>query len=252
MSPFVLYLRQVRFENRAFMRNPAAAFFTYAFPLIFMVILNVVFGGQTVAPGQKGAEFYTPAIIAFSIVNACYTNLAMTVTTLRDNGVLKRVHGTPLPTWIYLAARMSVSIVVGLELVVIVLAFGLVAYGVTVPLDQLPAMLATLLIGCAAFCALGLAVSGLVPNASAAPAVVNATILPLLFISDVFVPIDRTSLLAQVADVFPVRHLAVALQAAFTPNLHGGPDAGDLLWMAAWAVIGIVVALRAFTWEPRD
>ncbi len=175
----------------------------------------------------------------------------MTVTTLRDNGVLKRIHGTPLPTWIYLLARITVSILVGLELVAIVLAFGALAYGVTVPIDQLPALLVILLAGCTAFCALGLAVSGLVPNASAAPAVINATILPLLFISDVFVRLDSASFLAQIANVFPVRHLALALQAAFTPAVRGGPNAADLAWVLGWAVVGLVVALRTFSWEPR-
>lgn len=251
MNDLRLLARQIRYENRAFWRNPAAAFFTFAFPLIFMVIFSVIFGNRDVGPGQSAASFYTPAIIAFSIITACYTNLAMSVTTIREEGILKRVHGTPLPTWVYLCARVGESILVGLILVVIVMVFGDIVYGVALPLDQAPLLLLVLLLGCAAFCALGLAVSGLVPNANAAPAVVNATVLPLLFISDVFVPIDRGSFLAQIAGIFPVRHFADALQAVFTPSVNGTVSATDLAWIVAWAVLGMVLALRTFTWEPR-
>lgn len=89
-----LLLRQVAAENRAFWRNPASAFFTFAFPLVFMVILDLVFatGG-----GELALVFYTPAIIAFAIVNAGFTTLAMSITIARDEGILKRIHGTPCP-----------------------------------------------------------------------------------------------------------------------------------------------------------
>ena len=99
-----LIARQVRYENTAFWRNPAAAFFTFAFPLIFMVLFNLILQGNF--GSQNAAEFFTPAIITFSIVNACYTNIAMTVSLARDEGILKRVRGTPLPGWSYLVARM--------------------------------------------------------------------------------------------------------------------------------------------------
>ena len=101
-----------------------------------------------------------------------------------------------------------------------------------------------LLLGCACFCALGLAMSGLVPNERAAPAVVNAIILPLLFISDIFLRIPPDNLLAKVGNLFPVRHFAVALQGIWTPGINGPLDPMDLVWVAAWTVIGLPLALR--------
>ena len=249
MSAIGLTLRQVRFENRTFWRNPAAAFFTFVFPLLFMVIFNVVFAG-----GAEGAgRFFTPAIIVFAVVTATYTNLAMTVTVARDDGILKRIRGTPLPALSYLLARMIHAALLALLLVIIVAAFGAVFYGVPVPWDRLPALLATLVVSAAAFCALGLALTGVIPNADAAPAIVNATILPLFFISNVFIPLQNApQWLDVVSSIFPVRHFADAMLRIYDPAAAGsGFSPSDVGVIALWGIAGLVLALRSFSWEPR-
>ena len=243
-----LVARQVRAENTAFWRNPAAAFFTFAFPLIFMVLFNLILTGQD-ADGNA-AQFYTPAIICFSIVNACYTSIAMTVSLARDDGILKRIRGTPMPGWAYLVARMIQAVIVALLLVVIVSGVGLLAFDVPLPVGQLPLLLLVLVVSGTSFCALGLALAGLIPNAAAAPAIVNATVLPLYFISDVFLQVDDASVLSQIGNLFPIRHLANVLQAVWNPVVRPF-DPIDLVWIAAWGVVGLVVAVRTFTWEPR-
>jgi ABC-2 type transport system permease protein len=248
MSGIGLTLRQVRYENLAFWRNPAAAFFTFVFPLLFMVIFNVLVGG-----GEDGGRFFTPAIIVFSVITATFTNIAMSLTMARDEGILKRIRGTPLPAWAYLGGRILHAAGVALLLVVIVAAFGAVFYGVPVPWAQLPALLVTLLLGAATFCALGLAVAAFVPNADAAPAVVNAVILPLLFISNVFIPLQNApEWINVVSEIFPVRHFADAMLRIYDVNTLGaGFSNGDLAVMAIWGVIGLFVAARFFSWEPR-
>jgi ABC-2 type transport system permease protein len=246
-----LLVRQIRYENRAFWRNPAAAFFTFAFPLLFMFVFQAIFGAQVEGSGLTAAAFFTPGIVAFSIVNACFTSLAMTTVAVREEGILKRIRGTPLPSLVYLSARIAHAVLVGLLLVVVVATFGALAYGVAFPWSELPLLIVTLFLGSACFCALGLAISGLVPNERAAPAVVNAIILPLLFISDVFLRIPPDNTLAAVGNLFPVRHFAIALQGIWTPAINGPLDPIDLAWVAAWAVLGLIVALRTFRWEPR-
>jgi ABC-2 type transport system permease protein len=251
MSAASLTLRQVAAENRAFWRNPAAAFFTFAFPLIFMVVFNVLFGGSVPAGAEfTAADFFTPGIIAFSVITACYTNIAMTITASREEGILKRVRGTPLPAWAYIGGRIGQSILVTILLVVIVSAFGFFAYGVKLPIDRLPFMLAALVLGAATFCALGIAISGFIPNADAAPAVVNLSILPLLFVSNVFIYIED-GILQTISELFPVRHFADALQSIYHPEWAGPLDPLDLVWVAGWGIAGLVVASRTFTWEPR-
>ena len=255
MTGLRLALRQVRAENRAFWRNPAAAFFTFAFPLIFMVVFNVLFGGSS-PPGAvyTASHFFTPAIVALSIITACYTNIAMTITSARDEGVLKRVRGTPLPEWAYLAGRIGQAVLVSILLVAIVSAFGRIAYGVDFPLDRLPFLVAALVLGAATFCALGVAISGFIPNADASPAIVNASILPLLFISNVFAQVGDNfpAWLDTLSRVFPIRHFADLLHAAWDPRVTD-PGLDPVPWavLGLWLVVGVVVASRFFTWEPR-
>jgi ABC-2 type transport system permease protein len=251
-----LALRQARYDNRSFWRNSAAAFFTFVFPLMFLVIFNLVFGSQTITvPGGEvdTSTFYVPAIVALSVINACYTNIAMGVVFSRDTGLLKRYRGTPLPASAFLAGRILQALWVATILIVLVLGAGAIFYGVSIPADRLPALVVSLLVGAAAFCALGLAISALVPNAEAAPAVINASILPLLFISNIFIPTESApAWLNSVASVFPVRHLAEALHAPFNPFTSGdGFEWKSLGVLAVWGVVGVVAAVRTFSWQPR-
>lgn len=257
MKTLSLGLRQIRYELVAFYRNPASAFFTFVFPLMFLVIFNLLFGNEELeldGGTTNVSTFYVPAIAALSVINACYTGVAMSMTFSRDQGLLKRLRGTPLPASSFLIGRVLFMTLVALSLVVIVTLFGTIFYGVDVPTNTLPAFIVSLMIGAAAFSILGLAITSFIPNADAAPAVVNASILPLLFISDVFIPIDEDSpqWLALIGDVFPVKHLSVALQTAFNPFESGtGFEPGHLGIIVLWGAIGAVVAARRFSWEPR-
>ncbi len=252
MSSVALAVRQVAYENRAFWRNPAAAFFTFVFPLMFMVLFNVLFGGNRSA-GVPVSEFYTPAVIAFAVITATYTNIAMMVTVARDNGILKRMRGTPLPPWVYLAGRIVHAVLVAGLLVVIVAAFGAIFYDVRFPWDRLPALVLTLIVGAASFCALGLAIAGVIPNADSAPAIVQFSVLPLTFVSNVFIDMrGAPAWINTFSEVFPVRHLADALLGIYNPATTGAGFAwADLLVLALWGAGGLLVALRFFSWEPR-
>jgi ABC-2 type transport system permease protein len=256
MSDFALTLKQVRFENRAFWRNPAAAFFTFAFPLMFLVIFNLLFGNEEIGPpGERisTSTFYVPAISAFSIITATYTNLAISLSFARDTGVLKRIRGTPLPPWAYMLGRVVHSMLLCVALVAITTAFGALFYDVDIPSETMPAVIVTLLVGGAAFSALGLAATAVVPNAEASPAIINASILPLLFISDIFIPLDDApEWLSTVGNIFPVKHLSEAMQTAFSPFTTGsGFEWVDLAVVAGWGAAGMILALGFFAWEPR-
>jgi ABC-2 type transport system permease protein len=250
-----LAVGQVRFEQKAFWRNPPAAFFTFAFPLIFLVIFTALLGNDTsTLPGGdevSNATYYTGSILAFSVITATYTNLAMSVTYSRDEGVLKRIRGTPMPPWAYLLSRVLNAALVTAILIVIVLIFGRIFYDIALPGGRFGAFAVTMLVGGASFCALGLALTGFIPNADAAPAVVNASILPLLFLSGVFIPIDDgPQWIRTVANIFPVRHFLVAsLESFLGPG--SGWRLGDLVVVAVWGLAGLLIATRFFTWEPR-
>ncbi|HWL90193.1 MAG TPA: ABC transporter permease, partial [Actinomycetota bacterium] len=187
MSDLGLLARQVIYTNRAFWRNPASAFFTFVFPLLFLVIFTTLLGNEEVDTGTaviKTSTYYVAAQGAFGLISACFTNVALLIVFARDKGVLKRIRGTPLPPWVFLSARVLHATLIGLILVAITVAFGAVFYDASVPTGiALGQFVATLLVGAACFSALGLAVSGMIPNADAGPPIVNAIILPLLFLS---------------------------------------------------------------------
>ena len=250
MNRVGLVARQVRYEDIAFWRNPVAAGFTFLFPVIFMILAQLVLADRIDVPGVPSAVFYTPAIVAFTVVNVCFVSIAMTVTLTRDQGVLKRIRGTPLSLGSYLAARVIHAMLITLLLTAIVVISGGVSFGAPIPIDQLPTLVLVVTLGATAFAALGLAVAGLIPDAHAAPALVNAIVLPLYVISDVVIPIDAGSPVAMIAGLFPVQHLAAALQSVWQPATQP-LDPMDLAWLAAWGLLGLLVALRTFSWEPR-
>lgn len=248
-------LRLVRYTNKAFWRNPANAFFTFAFPLMFLVIFTGLFGNDNITVAGREisvSTFYVSAIATFSIITATYTNLAINVSFSRDAGVLKRIRGSPLPGWAFMAGRIGHAILVTILLVAIVVTFGAFFYDAEVPTRTLPAFLTTIAVGAATFSALGLALTGAIPNADASPAIVNATILPLLFLSGIFIPIqDPNAWYVTVAKVFPVYHFAEAMNSAYFSPTGSGFEGGDLLVMGAWGLAGVLLAARFFSWEPR-
>ena len=256
MSEISLAIRQLKYENKAFWRNPPAAFFTVAFPLMFLVVFNLLFGNDT-TPIEGGevssSTFYVPAIAALSVISACYVNVAIGVSFSRDNGTLKRVRGTPLPAWAFLFGRITLATLVAFLLVAVVTTAGAVFYNVSVPTTTMPAFIVTVLIGAASFSALGLAITSIIPNAEASPAVVNASILPLQFISGIFIPLDNApGWLKNVADLFPVKHFADATHTAFSPFTVGAGFEWDRLGvLALWGIVGVVAAIKYFSWEPR-
>ena len=249
--------RQARFENKAFWRNPAAAFFTFAFPILFLVVFTSIFNDTSTLPTGvevSNSTYYTASILAFSVVTACFTNVAMSLSASRDQGILKRVRGTPLPPSSYVVGKLLHSIFVMAILVVIVCSFGFVFYDIDVPTTSALAFVVTLMVGAATFCSLGVAATALIPNAEAAPAVVNGIVMPLLFVSGVFIPIDGApGWMKAIGSVFPIKPFLESGIESFIPppSNPSGWSGGQLLAVAVWGVIGLLAAARFFNWEPR-
>ncbi len=257
-----LVWQQIRYQNKIFWRSPISAFFTIVFPLMFLIIFATLFGSEELGDtGVTTAQFYAPALAVFGAVSATYTNLGIGTAISRDEGILKRVRGTPLPPWIYMAGRVGSAIWIAFIAVVLMMGVGVVAYGVNIYAAALPAALLTFVVGVACFAALGLLLAALAPSGEAAPAIANATLLPLAFISDIFVAPSENSpgWSATLGDIFPLKHFAVAFSDAFHPDRVAAAGSswldhfhwGDLGVMALWLVGGVILAVRFFTWEPR-
>jgi ABC-2 type transport system permease protein len=254
-STLALVWRQVRYQLLLFWRVPVGLFFTLVLPLIMLVLFNALFGDTIVDTGSGEwpvRQFYTGGLAVFTAVSATYTNLANMIPIRRDEGVLKRWRGTPMPTSIYVAGAIGGAVVLAFIGVTIMLTLGVVAYDLQIDAAKLPAAILTFAVGVSSFAALGMAVAGLVPTASAASAVANATILPLAFVSNIFIVVeDPPRWLDLIGDVFPLKPFVEAFQDAFNPTVAAPAFAWEkLAFVALWGIAGAIGAVRWFRWEP--
>lgn len=245
-----LLWHQIRYEQLSFWRNPQSAFFTFIFPVVIIVIFGAVFGGASNGGsyfyGLSSMQYYVPTIAALSVLGACYSQLAIVLAMRRQNGILKRLRATPLPAWTYFGGLLAHCVMISVVEVALIIGVGRL-YGVPFP-THWTAIVVTLVLGAASFCALGVAVASLIRNSEAAPAVVQFILFPLVFISGTYFPIHST-LLNTIADVLPVRPFNEALLGPFAQ--HTGFDWNHLGVLLAWGIAGAVIAVRRFRWDPR-
>ena len=240
---------QIRYEQLSFWRNPQSAFFTFVFPVVIIVIFGALFrnvGRSSYFYGLSALQYYVPTIAAMSVLGSCYSQLAIVLATRRQDGILKRVRATPLPAWGYFLGLLAHCVLVSLVDVVLIVGVGRL-FGVPLPTHWMALML-TLVLGAACFCALGVAVASLIRNAEAAPAVVQLILFPLLFLSGTYLPIHSAAL-NRAASMLPVRPFNEALLGPLAR--HTGLNWHSLAVLAAWGAVGTVVAIWRFRWEPR-
>jgi ABC-2 type transport system permease protein len=256
VSNLVLVACQIGYEQRSFWRNRSAAFFTFAFPLLMLVIFGSLNRGNKITTLGVGhlayAEYFVPSMLTLGVMTACFVNVGTVLSVRRQSGQLKRLRGTPLRPWVFLAGVLGNALVLAVVIAGLVILTGVALFGVRLPSHWLTLALCVT-IGALAFCAMGVAATGLTTDSSseAAGAVLNGIFFPILFISGAFFPVSGASFLSKVAGVLPVRHFITATFSTFDPRLHGaGLNGSDLLLIGAWGILGGVAALRYFKWEP--
>jgi ABC-2 type transport system permease protein len=257
MSAASLVAHQARYDLRAFRRNTRARIFTLAVPVVLLLILVSLFRSGTVKAGGVVvdiAAYYVPHIAAMAIVGAGLINLLITIVAKRESGSLKRRRATPVPAWVLIAGDATTSVVSAVVIVAVLVAIGSIGFGLHVTGAALGLAAVETVIGAAAFCCLAYALSGLVATAESAGPMVQLSTLPVYFISGIYIPDNALPhWLLDIANVLPVRPLAVALQAAFVPATNGGQRFAlvPLLVVVAWGVAGLIIAVRTFSWVPK-
>jgi ABC-2 type transport system permease protein len=244
VSPAALAWRQFRFERRMFWRNPSAAFFNFALPLIFLFLIASVFGLNA-----KDRGILIPGIAGMSVMTTTFTALAFNVTFLREQGILKRIKGTPLPPIAYFGGLIANAVVNAVVQVALVIAIGRVIYSVPLPHDWLE-LVVFVLLGVVAFSSLGIAMAQAIPNFDAAAAYVNAVFLPMIFISGTFYESKHLpAVVDAAARVLPLRHVIDGLRGAIVRGSGLTHHVEGLVVLSAWAGAGIFLAVRYFRWE---
>ena len=255
-GPLALLAHQARYDTLASMRNPRARFFTFMFPILLLIIFSSVLGhGKTtvvVGTHVSLSRYFVGGILAMSIITAAYAGLVITIATAREAGILKRRRATPVPPAILIGGQALATLVTATITAVLLLAVARVGYGIGFSAGALAAMGVTAVVGTMTFACLGYAVAGLIGSPDAAQPVVQATMLPLYFISGVWIPTASLSpALRHIAEVFPIEHLAAAFHLASVRAAFAGALAPrDLAVLALWAIAAAAFAARRFSWLP--
>jgi ABC-2 type transport system permease protein len=246
-----LFLHELRAQQLLFWRNREAAFFSFLFPIILLVLLGSVYGDGDIE-GVRGSTYLLAGLIGYGVAAAAFASLAITLVVRREAGLLKRVRGTPLSPGLYLSAVItSIVIVIALQAgaQVLIGRFLLDADWPASPVS----FVVVLLVGTAAFAALGLAVTTAVRTAEGSSAVVNAIYLPMAFISGAFFsPRDLPRFLEVLSEALPLTYLLRLIRSTFIEGEVLSSSPGEIAAVVVWGLAGLVVALRVFRWEPRE
>lgn len=255
-------LSRVGVELRLFFRDGLSVGFIFAFPVVMLVIFGSVFGDQDAGPGVSFIQYFLAGMVATGVMLSSFQNLALSIADERDQGLLKRLHGTPMPPSAYLVGKIGTVLVLGLCQTALTLLTAVLFFGVDLPTE--PSRWLTFawvyLLGTAAGSVLGIGVSALPRSAQEANAVITPIVIVLQFVSGVyFVFGDLPGWMQSFASVFPLKWLAQGMRSVFLPDSFAAAEpAGDwqhglmVLVLVVWVVVGTALCLRTFRWTRRD
>ena len=238
--------RQYRLERRLFWRNPSAAFFNFLLPLLFLAFFGAIFHGN-----QHDLNVIVPGIAGMAVMSTTFTALAYNMTFLREQGVLKRMRGTPMPSISYLLGIAGNSVTNAAIQIAIITVAGRVFFGTGWPRDW-GELILFVAVGVLCFASLGVAFSHAIPNFESTAAYVNAVFLPVIFVSGVFYDAARApGFMKGIAQALPLYHVINGLSGSMVKGTSLTTNVSSLGVIAAWAVLGIALAVRGFSWDAR-
>ena len=247
-----IFVHELRGELQLYSRSRELAFFTFMLPLIFFVLLGSVYGSGDTINGYRGADYLLTGMIGYGLIATAFAGLAIVIVIRRENGVLKRLRATPLPSPVYIAAVLLTTLIAFAVMAACLIALAMILFGASFPKAPVSLVL-TLLLGGVCFAALGVGITGFIRRAEGASAVINAISLPVAFISGAFFSQQHfPEVLQKVADVLPLTYF---IDLVGDVMLKGTPiwnEPKDVTVILAWGIVGAVVSLRYFRWVPRE
>ncbi len=248
-----LFLHELRTEQVLFWRNREAAFFTFFLPVIFFLVFGSIYGKSVITKEHiKAAPFLQAGMIGYGVASTAFAGLAITMVIRRESGVLKRIRATPLPPWTYLVAVLVSTFITFLIEATVLILLGKLLFSVAFPARPLSLFL-VLVVGAAAFAAMGLGLTGFIRSAEGSSAVVNFVYLPMAIISGTFfTPKDYPGFLRAIANLLPLTYFTKLTRDVMVLHHHIWSETEALAVVLLWGVIGLIAALRGFRWQPRE
>jgi ABC-2 type transport system permease protein len=255
-------LSRGRIEVKTFFREREAVVFIFALPAVLLLLLGSIFNSEHVhVPGVTTGQLYAAGMIAGGIMATSFQYLGISVASERDQGMLKRLYGTPLPHSAYFVGKIIQVFVCVIAEVALLMIVGVAFYHLHLP--STPGKWLTLawicLLGGTACALLGLGVSSLARSGRSASPIITLPFLVLEFISGIFVPFsDVPRALQTVAAIFPLKWMAQGLRSVFLPPqavalepAHSWELGRVALVLALWIAAGLILCIRTFRWQTR-
>lgn len=249
-------------ELRQFFRQRESMMFTFAFPIIMLLIFGTIFGDATIAKTDVTIrQYFVAGMIATGVMLSSFQSLGIWIAMERDDGTLKRLRGTPLPAMAYFLGKIGMVLISSVVQTVLLFAVGALFFDISLPsTPQLWLRLGwVFLLGVSAGTVLGIAASSLARNGRSAPAVISPIAIVLQFISGVYFVFGQLpGWLQTVGAIFPLKWLAQGIRACLLPDAYqlaepaGSWELGrTALILLAWLIVGLLVCLRTFRWLPQ-
>ncbi len=267
MRTLTLGARRTSYEVKTYFRQGDSVFFTFLFPLVMLTIFSVAFSESSFGVDGDGndvsaATFYLPAMLAAGLLLSGLQNMAIDIAMEKSDGTLKRFGGTPLPVVSYFMGKIGQVLVTGILQAALLIAVAGIVFRVPLPTE--PERWATFawvfLLGVITSAVLGIGLSGLPRSGKSATAVIIPITLVLQFISGVYLPFSNLpEWLQNVANMFPLKWMAQGMRNVFLPDSFEVMEineswnlAGIVIALAAWLVVGLVLARVTFRWIRKD
>lgn len=243
-------LHQLKFEQRIFWRSREAAVFIFIFPLLLYGLLGSIYGDEI--DDVPAADVLLAGLFGYGAANTAFGGLAITLVIRREAGILKRLRSTPLPPWTYLATVLLSTLMVFALQAGALLVLGSVAFDASMPANPL-GFAGAVILGVACFAGLGLGAASLIRSAEGVSAVVNVIVLPMAFLSGSFGPTrEFPAFLQAIADVLPLTYFIDIVYGVYLGGESLFADPKALGVVAAWGIAGLAIALKRFSWMPRE
>ncbi|MEV6050140.1 ABC transporter permease [Streptomyces sp. NPDC052107] len=248
-------------EIKQFFRLRDQVVFTFSFPVVFLFLFASIFRDHVGHTGVTASQLYVPAMMASGIMSTSFQSLGISIAVERDEKVLRRLRGTPMPPAAYFLGKIWLVLFTGVLETAVLLAVGTVFYGVHLPSDpgrwfDFAWIFALGLTACAL---LGIAVSSVPKSAKSASSVVVLPFLVLQFVSGVYIAVGTIpGWMLDFGALFPLKWMCQGLRGVFLPDsakvleqAHAWEFGRIALVLAAWCVGGLVLCLLTFRWKNR-
>ncbi|MFF3818929.1 ABC transporter permease [Streptomyces bluensis] len=248
-------------EIKQFFRMREQVVFTFAFPVVFLFLFASIFSDDVEGAGITASQLYVPAMTAAGIMSTSFQSLGVSIAVERDERVLRRLRGTPMPPASYFLGKIWLVFVTGLLETAILLLVGTTLYDVDLPTSagKWFDLAWIFVLGLTACALLGIAISSVPRSGKSATSVVVLPFLVLQFISGVYIAVDTIpEWMLNLGALFPLKWMCQGLRGVFLPeSARVLEQTGDwefgrvALVLAAWCVGGLVLCLLTFRWKSR-